>query len=67
MIEFGALDIGRRISGGSDGVISKVKIYGIFGKFGKFVVKKFDNRLKYDEEKIKLMLQLKHPNVIELQ
>ena len=64
MIEFSTIEIGRYISKGSDGVISEVKIDGIFGKY---VVKKFDNRKKYDEGKIKLILQLKHPNVIELQ
>ena len=64
MIEFGAIEIGRYISRGSDGVISEVKLDGVFGKY---VVKLFDKRLKYDEEKIKLMLQLNHPNVIQLQ
>ena len=64
MIEFSAIEIGRYISKGSDGVIFDVKIDGVFGKY---VVKQFHNRQKYDEGKIKWMLQLKHPNVIELQ
>ena len=64
MIAFDAIEIGRYISKGSKGVVSEVKIERTIGQY---VVKMFYPRSqKYDQETIKLMLQLKHPNIIQI-
>lgn len=62
-IEYESLKIIKCISSGSDGAIWEVEWNG--GRFAMKQIHKARDK-KYDEEKVAMMLKLKHPNIIEL-